>query len=102
MYPGVAPAAMGPPSTVGTAMLSAGGATLGGAGFAVAPAPPAGALVDAAAPAAGASSRGHSSAVSAPATARITSTPARTSQRCRRRPAPGSGRPPYGGSGPPG
>src|SRR4051794_32522662 len=94
MYPGDAPTGTGSPSTVGTAMLAAGGA-LADVGFVVAlPA-----LDDEVPDAAGSWSRGHSSAVSPPATARITSSAARSSQRCRRRSAAGSG-PPREGSGP--
>src|SRR3954462_9978155 len=82
-------------------MLWAGGA-LDGADFPVGPAlapPPAGALVPAEPPpAVGSEFRFHSRAVSPPATARITRTPASTSQRCRRCSAERSG-PAYGGPG---
>src|SRR4051794_18129106 len=82
-------------------MLWAGGA-LDGADFPVGPAlapPPAGALVPAELPpAVGSEFRSHSRGVSPPATARITRTPASTSQRCRRRSAARSG-PAYGGPG---
>src|SRR5438270_11213173 len=82
-------------------MLWAGGAALLGAGFALMPAPPvpAGAVVETDPPEAACSwFRFHSSAVSPPATARITRMPARSSHRCRRRSALGSG-PPAGPNG---
>src|SRR4051794_40057233 len=102
MYPGVSPAGSGSPCTVGTAMLTAVGRALAGAGFLVAsPVPAAGLVDDEVAEAADCRSCGHSSAVSPPATARTTSRPATSSQRCRRRSAAGSG-PGSGGSGPPG
>src|SRR3954451_2412210 len=96
MKVGIGSTAIGWPSTVGTARLAAGGALLGVGGA------PLLALLTAVPVVGGVPtldveplSRVRKRAASPPATARSTSTPAKASHRCRRRPAEAS-RPPPG------
>src|SRR3954463_4674974 len=109
MKVGIGSTGSGSPSTVGTARLAAGGALLAAGGapvLALSSLLVAAPVVDGVPTLAGEPlSRVRKRAVSPPATARSTSTPARASHPCRRRPAealpppPGAGGDRYGGGG---